>query len=392
MSGNNEQGRNKRGSSSHRLKFFGTVPGKATLRKAKNAVIACICVTLIFAVLINIPLAYAAWFNDNSEISEVDIDTRNGIVETEAATPEPSSFGSFVTALSNSRLEYIVYVDGIEAGAVSSIDVLNDILDEFVTRYTTEKTVSTDIEQNISTKCVYTESPVFFSADRLRRALDPNNLGSECRLTIRTVEVYDTNYVVPFETAFIEDPELYEGETELRTEGVEGFITETSSDTLINGEVIESSIINSETLTEKVDEVIANGTKPLTASNGYYIWPTDGILTSDFGPRSVAIGSSFHKGIDIAGQYAQDIWAADGGEVIYADWSEGYGYFVKIQHDNGEITCYGHCCELLVSEGERVCQGQVIAHMGSTGTASAIHLHFEIRVDNLQIDPLPFLP
>ena len=78
--------------------------------------------------------------------------------------------------------------------------------------------------------------------------------------------------------------------------------------------------------------------------------------------------------------------------MIFAGWMSGYGNFIKIQHDNGEISCYGHCCELLVSEGDRVYQGQVIAHMGSTGTATAVHVHFEIRVENVQVDPLPYLP
>lgn len=393
MPGKNDSN-NKNSMFPRNLKIFGSIPGKTFFNRVKTAAAACICATLLLAVSLNIPRAYAMWFNDNAAVSEVgvDVDAKSGVVETEVAAIEPSGFGNFVTAFSGSKLEYVVYVDGVEAGTVDSIDVLNDILDEFIARYSTERTVYTAIEQDISTKCVYTESPVLFSADRLKKALDPNNTESECHLTVSTVETYDASYVVPYETVYVDDPQLYVDTEETVTEGVDGFVAQTVSDTFVNGKLVESTVVSSETVTEAVDEVIAKGTKPLTASNGYYIWPTDGILTSDFGPRSVSIGSSYHKGIDIVGQYAQDIWAADGGEVIYAGWAEGYGNIIKIQHDNGDITCYAHCCELLVFEGERVYQGQVIAHMGDTGTASAVHVHFEIRIDNMQVDPLIYLP
>jgi murein DD-endopeptidase MepM/ murein hydrolase activator NlpD len=65
---------------------------------------------------------------------------------------------------------------------------------------------------------------------------------------------------------------------------------------------------------------------------------------------------------------------------------------VQIQHDNGDVTYYGHCSELLVQEGDRVYQGQVIACMGATGVASGVHLHFEIRQDGTPIDPETVLP
>jgi murein DD-endopeptidase MepM/ murein hydrolase activator NlpD len=144
---------------------------------------------------------------------------------------------------------------------------------------------------------------------------------------------------------------------------------------------------------QPVAEVVANGTapRPLTASYGTYIWPAEGIITSNFGYRT-GFGSSNHQGIDIAGDYGQTILAADGGEVIMSDWYSGYGYLIQIKHDNGYITYYGHCSELLVAEGERVYQGQEIALMGATGQASGVHLHFEVRQNAEPIDPLTVLP
>ena len=133
------------------------------------------------------------------------------------------------------------------------------------------------------------------------------------------------------------------------------------------------------------------GTRPLTASKGFYIWPTEGILTSDFGPRNVTIGSRFHKGIDIVGAYCQEIHAADGGTVTYSGVMSGFGNVIFITHDNGDVTVYAHNTELLVGVGEKVMQGQAISLMGNTGTSSAVHCHFELRVGGTQVDPLPYL-
>ncbi len=129
-----------------------------------------------------------------------------------------------------------------------------------------------------------------------------------------------------------------------------------------------------------------------TDSRGYYIWPCEGVLTSYFG-RRVSVGSSNHQGIDIANKAGTSVVAADSGDVVFAGWAKGYGNFIKLQHDNGEITCYGHLKEILVSEGDRVVQGDEIGLMGNTGISSGPHLHFEVRPDGeKQADPLKYLP
>ena len=123
-----------------------------------------------------------------------------------------------------------------------------------------------------------------------------------------------------------------------------------------------------------------------------YIWPTQGEVTSRFGYRSASVGSTNHMGIDIGGDYGQSIYAAGAGEVIVSGWSDSYGYVVQIMHENGYVTLYCHCSKLLVSVGDAVLQGQEIARMGATGIASGTHLHFEILIDGVNVDPLPYLP
>ena len=133
-------------------------------------------------------------------------------------------------------------------------------------------------------------------------------------------------------------------------------------------------------------------TAPSPASSGAYIWPADGTLTSRYGYRSTSVGSSNHKGIDISGMYGDPIYAAADGEVIVSGWSNSFGYVIHIQHDNGDVTLYSHCSSLLVSVGERVDQGQSIAKMGRTGIADGVHLHFELLVNGVNVNPQTYLP
>ncbi len=124
------------------------------------------------------------------------------------------------------------------------------------------------------------------------------------------------------------------------------------------------------------------------------IWPLHGIVTSPFGWRPSPFGSGweFHKGIDIASYYGAPIRAAASGTVEYAGWFGGYGNFVKIYHRDGIETCYGHMEKVIVKAGEHVKKGQVIGYEGCTGLCTGPHLHFEIRVNKIPVNPMKFLP
>ena len=138
-----------------------------------------------------------------------------------------------------------------------------------------------------------------------------------------------------------------------------------------------------------VDDINA---QPATVSVNNYIWPVDGYITSHFGERETTIGSPNHKGIDIGGSSGQSIYASDGGYVIFSGEDNAYGLVVRIRHDNGDITLYSHCSRLLVKAEERVWQGQEIALMGDTGVSTGMHLHFELIIEGVNVDPLIYLP
>ena len=113
------------------------------------------------------------------------------------------------------------------------------------------------------------------------------------------------------------------------------------------------------------------------------VWPTQPeftIITTPFDPmRNVNNVSGYHNAIDIQADYGTNIYAACPGTVNYAGWLDGYGYIVILYHaDLGVYTFYAHASSLLVSRGESVSQGQVIAKIGSTGISSGNHLHFGV--------------
>jgi murein DD-endopeptidase MepM/ murein hydrolase activator NlpD len=115
--------------------------------------------------------------------------------------------------------------------------------------------------------------------------------------------------------------------------------------------------------------------------------PAAGPLSSTFGPR----WGTFHYGIDIAAGYGASVRAAHAGTVITAGWYGGYGNAVIIDHGNGLTTRYGHNSQVLVHVGQKVKAGDLISKVGSTGDSTGPHLHFEVRMDGVAVNPMPFL-
>ncbi len=288
---------------------------------------------------------------------------------------------------------YVLEVDGKPLGAAEDKAVFDDILRGILDEYTTDLTVSGTFVNTITVANRFINENITQDPTEIRQLLDPKNASSPYGLTVRTTEQKQYSGTIHFSTAYYDDDTVYEGSSMVVTEGACGETLITESTVCINGAAQTSQVISTVVTKEPVAEVIAVGTapRPKTASFGFYIWPAEGVITSGFGPRT-GFGSSNHQGLDIAGFCDDDIVAADGGEVVLADWYYGYGLLVQVLHDNGDVTYYGHCSQLLVQEGERVYQGQVIACMGATGVANGVHLHFEIRKDGTPIDPETVLP
>lgn len=127
-----------------------------------------------------------------------------------------------------------------------------------------------------------------------------------------------------------------------------------------------------------------------TPGNHRFIWPVNGPIASPFGPRvqPIAGASTFHPGVDIAASQGTPIKAAGDGVVKMAGWNGGYGNFTLIDHGDGLATGYGHQSRIAVSVGQHVSTGQVIGYVGSTGTSTGPHLHWEVRVNGSPVNPM----
>ena len=198
-----------------------------------------------------------------------------------------------------------------------------------------------------------------------------------------------------YDIVYTDDSSMYQGDTKITSAGSYGKADVVASVTYVNGEEVERTVLSSVTLREPVTEQQLRGTKerPSWYPTGTFRWPCTGRVTSTFGGRRSpgGIGSTNHKGIDIANRKGTPIYAADGGTVTYAGWMSGYGYLVRIDHHNGYVTYYGHNSSLLVSSGQHVYKGQQIAKMGSTGNSTGNHCHFEVRLNGVPKNPLNYI-
>lgn len=114
-----------------------------------------------------------------------------------------------------------------------------------------------------------------------------------------------------------------------------------------------------------------------------------GEISSEFGERVHPINGTLgvHKGIDIALDENEPIYAVFDGEVIEATYDQWNGNYIKIKHDNNIISVYCHCNKLFVKKGDIIRGGEVIALVGSTGQSTGPHLHFELRIDDISYNP-----
>jgi murein DD-endopeptidase MepM/ murein hydrolase activator NlpD len=131
-----------------------------------------------------------------------------------------------------------------------------------------------------------------------------------------------------------------------------------------------------------------------------FIWPMPkGPISQGFGPSQLSFEPAFagfahfHTGVDIAGPENDPVLAADDGRVVQAAvGSSGYGNYVVLGHANGVTTLYGHLNQILVRPGDQVRQGDAIGLEGSTGYSTGPHVHFEVRLNGVPVDPLNYLP
>lgn len=207
-------------------------------------------------------------------------------------------------------------------------------------------------------------------------------------------EVYTET--IPHGTTNIEDSRYYKGYAVTLSAGIDGEQEVTADVTYIDGDKVgETRIGTPVVLREPVNAQVRVGTLPILTylpsggnSSDSFMWPVKGGYVS-----AGLYGYYGHTGMDIAAPFGTEVRAAKDGQVIYATnysiWP--FGKSVDIDHGNGVRTKYAHCSSVFVTYGQYVRQGDLIGLVGRTGNATGNHLHFEIRINGVIMNPANFI-
>ncbi len=123
------------------------------------------------------------------------------------------------------------------------------------------------------------------------------------------------------------------------------------------------------------------------------LWPVDGPITGSFGERIDPFNGegAFHSGVDIGSSYGAQIIAPANGVVTFTDVMGGYGKAIMIDHGNGISTRYAHLSGFAVTPGQHVHRGDVIGYVGESGRSTGPHLHYEVRINDIPVNPYKYL-
>lgn len=207
---------------------------------------------------------------------------------------------------------------------------------------------------------------------------------------------------IPYKTVEVKTDKLYVGDKKTVTQGVTGRQEITELVTYIDGVRVSSKEVSRVTVREAVDKKVQVGTKKSSYSSGAVVsgggrllWPAVGAysISSGYGYRN--FGDGWHGGVDIVrpgGSKGCTVVAAESGTVTFAGWYGSGGYTVMIRHSNGLSTMYCHMMPgLKVYSGQRVVRGQAVGQIGNTGYVTGAHLHFEVKVNGRNVNPLNYI-
>ena len=179
-----------------------------------------------------------------------------------------------------------------------------------------------------------------------------------------------------------------------------GRLSSPMTSTLQASRSLRAKLAGQLSLLQNSAQSIADGRDQLAAKLEYLAhkpsgWPLDGAeITDGFGPRWSPFGSGwqYHDGVDLGQDYWTPVYATGAGTVVYADWlAGGYGKCVIIDHGYGYRTLYAHLQDWNVTEGQDVVRGDLIGWVGSTGLSTGPHLHYEVHLNGVAVDPEPYL-
>ena len=303
--------------------------------------------------------------------------------------------------------EYKVKIEekGVEIDALNvEIDKKYEIMKERL-RFTYEEGNASYLEMIFEAKSF---SDFLMTVERVGSMLDyDRSLMEDLQTALDTLE--EEKYTLEETQKSLEDTEASliqkEADLEQQIKDTEAYIAQLQADQVALEAEYEKAKAAEDQANKDIAALLAQRAREQAAANknnsteyrpvfgGKFIWPVPGYSTisSPYGWRTLWGRSDFHLGIDIPAPSGTNIYASAAGEVLTATYHYSYGYYILIDHGDGYATLYAHNSQLLVSPGQIVEQGQHIAEMGTTGSSSGNHLHFEIRINGETTDPQQFV-
>lgn len=172
-------------------------------------------------------------------------------------------------------------------------------------------------------------------------------------------------------------------------------ISQLSSDIATYEKAYNKAVAEENSLKASLQSSLSRSGGGTVYTGGVFTWPAPSYtyISSPYGYRTHPVLGTrkYHSGLDLAAPGGSNILAAADGTVRSAGWNGGYGYCVVVDHGGGVATLYGHASKLLVSSGQKVSKGQVIALVGTTGMSTGNHLHFEVLKNGATTDPMAYL-
>ncbi len=291
----------------------------------------------------------------------------------------------------------------------------------------------TDLSQNLPQNAILNVTPTFtwtaawisedalYSEGALVTYLLDSVRSDSPLLSAEAYVIETVSERIPYGTTYVPNDEGFDGVRTMISVGADGLaeVTYTSTLDALTGELLDRRETARVIKKEAVNAVAYEGKYPLPdgVSTGTFLWPLPEIpdddlpldangepytpenplalkntyISSGYGDRILWGSHDFHLGYDIVAPAYTDIYAADGGIVVYATYHASYGYVTRIRHANNVETLYAHQIKQYVQAGDIVEQGQVIGQVGSTGDSSGPHLHLEFRRDHVTVDPAEYI-
>jgi murein DD-endopeptidase MepM/ murein hydrolase activator NlpD len=175
--------------------------------------------------------------------------------------------------------------------------------------------------------------------------------------------------------------------------------TDQPSQQQIKSSIDQFNVLRTEALSGRISRALESGLSPSFSgdwtelADAPSMWPIEGRVASSFGEREDPINGegAFHSGLDIDAPWGTPVRAAADGSVSDASMGAGYGREVVLSHGHEVETVYGHLSSVAVVPGQHVARGQVIGYVGQSGRATGPHLHYEVRVHNVPVNPHKYL-